>query len=213
MDLEKVRIIVEEAIRQADLFRWWLYLILIVIAGAASFLGAYLRRKGEHIATKEDIAEITRKIEQVRFEFSKSMEEVLQQNRIVLEKFKTRHQLRLAALNRRLEVHQEAFTLWRKLLSSVHDEERIGSVVMECQDWWDENCLYLEPDARQAFNNCYRAAFLHRDLLKGIRNLKDINENWSRVMEAGKVIIKAVELPAIKDLETEVLKLDENQKA
>ena len=213
MDIENFRIIVEDAIRQADPFKWWLYLILIVIAGAASFLGSYLRRKAEQIAIKENIAEITLKIEQVRFDFSKSIEEVLQQNRIVLENFKTRRQLRLAALDRRLKVHQEAFALWRKLLSSVHDKEGIGSVVMECQDWWDENCLYLEPDARQAFNNCYRAAFLHRDLLEGIQNLEDIDENWSRIIAAGEVIIKAVELPAIKDLETEVLKLDENQKA
>jgi len=213
MDFEKLRIIVEEAVKEAAPFNWWLYLVLFLVAGVAGFLGAYLQQKGKNLATKEDIAEITREVEQVHSEYAKRMEDLLQQNRLLLEQHKTRHQLRLAALDRRLQVHQEAYTLWRKLLANVHKEQEIGSVVMECQDWWDKNCLYLEPKSREAFNRCYDAAFRHRDLLKGRANSKDIRENWSTVMEAGKVIIEAVALPAIKDLETKTLELDENKKA
>ncbi len=64
---------------------------------------------------------------------------------------KGKHQLRMAALDRRSEAHQEAFALCRKLVSSVH-HENIGEVVMECQYWWNKNCLYLGPEAREAFN-------------------------------------------------------------
>ena len=70
------------------------------------------------------------------------------------------HQLRLAALDRRLQAHQEAFALWRGLLADMHDPARIGDAVRKCEDWWNNNCLYLSPDARQAFVQAYLTAHL-----------------------------------------------------
>jgi hypothetical protein len=81
---------------------------LIAVAAVsflASYLGAYTQRKGENLATKEDVAEITRKQEAVRDEFQKLREQSTQ-----------KHQLRLAALDSRLEKRQEAYALWWKLV-------------------------------------------------------------------------------------------------
>lgn len=80
---------------------------------------------------------------------------------------------------------------------------------MECQDWWDKNCLYLDSEVREAFRLAYHTAFQHRDLLRARANIKDIEKNWSDVKRAGEVIVKAVELPTIRDLESEVIKLKE----
>ena len=46
----------------------------------AAYLGSYIRRKGENLATKEDIAEITRKQEEVRDEFQKLREQSTQRH-------------------------------------------------------------------------------------------------------------------------------------
>ena len=58
----------------------------------------------------------------------------------------------VAALDKRLEKHQEAFTLWRNLLFSLRDEDKIGTAIDESQKWWNKYCLYLSDEARSAFH-------------------------------------------------------------
>jgi hypothetical protein len=48
-------------------------------------LKAYLRQKGENLATKEDVADITRRVESVRATFAQQAEDHAQQNRVLLE--------------------------------------------------------------------------------------------------------------------------------
>ena len=52
-----------------------------------------------------------------------------------------KHALRVAALDRRLAVHQEAYTLWWKLPTVAHDrnDARRTSYVRECENWWVKN--------------------------------------------------------------------------
>src|SRR5689334_15919765 len=64
-------------------------------------------------------------------------------------------QLRLAALDKRLQAHQEAFTLWQRLIFADRRNDEFSKVVTECQDWWQSNCLYLTSEARSAFRKAY----------------------------------------------------------
>jgi len=54
------------------------YLAAAFIVGlfANSFLPAYFKRKGENLATKDDIAEITTKIESVKYDYAHQLESV-----------------------------------------------------------------------------------------------------------------------------------------
>jgi hypothetical protein len=108
-----------------------------------------------------------------------------------------KHQLRLAAADRRLEAHQQAYALWRKLIATVHDEKEIHNVVRECQQWWDNNCLYLSPDARRRFRFAYVCAASHNDYVKDRSNPKLVTENWVNITDAGEAIVKGVELPTL----------------
>lgn len=107
---------------------------------------------------------------------------------------------RLAAIEKRLQAHQEAFALWIKLLSKVHSENEIGAVVMECQTWWENNCLYLEEKARKAFRTAYTCAFNHKDYLKDRSNPQLVKDNWADVVAAGEALANAVALPPVGDL-------------
>ncbi|MEK7716990.1 MAG: hypothetical protein AAB322_04465, partial [Pseudomonadota bacterium] len=49
--------------------------------------------------------------------------------------------LRLAAVEKRLAAHQEAFALWCRLLSDLHNRDRLHDTAVECQQWWQKNCL------------------------------------------------------------------------
>jgi hypothetical protein len=168
-----------------------------LIAGVGAYFGSYLKEKGKGLATKEDIARVTEIAEQIRAQYASGLEQV-----------KSNHQLRVAAIDRRLAAHQEAFALWRRLNQHL-DAEDLHVIVTECNDWWTANCLYLEPDARQAFSDAYWGASMYRQL----RRTQDINpthdigpivlERLNTIIEAGNRIAKAVELPGLSTLELE----------
>jgi hypothetical protein len=120
-------------------------------------------------------------------------------------KLERTHQLRMAAAERRLDAHQQAFALWRKLISNVHNEDEIHKVVAECQDWWNRNCLYLSPDARGKFNLAYVCAASHKEYLKDRSNLTLCEKNWSDIVSAGVALVKGVELPTLGESEAEII--------
>lgn len=164
-----------------------LVLPLIFLIFKSYFFG-YLAKKAENLATKEDIQKITRLQEEVRIEFEH-----------LLEEQRTQGRLRLAVLERRFQAHQEAFTLWFRLLHSVHTSEN-SKAVQECQRWWEENNLYLDSEPRAAFKQAYAAAFNHPMLLEGPRSnatSEQITANWDVIVRAGPIIENAVSLPSI----------------
>ena len=164
-----------------DTVVWLLVVLNFSLLAIAKFLHSYLSKKGENLATKEDITELTHKVEEVRLGFALQAEEHSQKNR-----------LKLAALDRRLEIHQEAYTLWWHLLSSVHTDD-VGKRVDKCQTWWVEHCVYLGPEVRDAFPDAFHAAHRHRKILRSDR--KNAKANWARVERVGRLILKDAGLP------------------
>ena len=71
MTPEDVQRIVETALDQKQAFDWWPYILLILIGGVIVYFRAYLKKKGENLATKEDIEEITTKVESIKASFQK----------------------------------------------------------------------------------------------------------------------------------------------
>ena len=158
-------------------------LVLFAVAsGVGAYFGAYFRKKGSNLATKEDIGKITREVEAVRAAFTRDIEDR-----------KAAQALRTACLDRRLQAHQEAYTLWLGLFRSVHGTG-LGNHVTKCQQWWDENCLYLDQGARQAFLTAFRMAHIHPSI-RDSHDVDGIKQNWADIMKAGPEIEKGVGLP------------------
>lgn len=155
------------------------------------FFPGYFRKKGENLATKEDIGEITQSQKAVEHRFNE-----------LIEESKQRHALRLAALDRRLAAHQEAFALWRRLLSEIKGET-IATIVLECQDWWEKNCLYLEPGVRDAFFRAYSAAILHHSYVQAFAASDVIEENWKAISNFPNILFAAIKLPPIAQADVE----------
>jgi uncharacterized protein HemX len=123
MEPAQLKPIIEDALRDPRNFPVLAYVLVFVVAALGAWVGAYLKRKGENLATKEDVTELTELVERVRSQHAERLENLAHENRKVLEQGSREHQLRLAALDRRLETHQQAFTLWRRLLSSLDTED------------------------------------------------------------------------------------------
>jgi hypothetical protein len=175
-----------------------------------SFLPAYVAEKGKNLATKEDIAAITDQVEQVRTVYAKQLQEATHQNSLLLEEIRERSQLKLVAGEKRLHAHQQAFTLWRALIATGGSADA-SDVCDRCLRWWEEHCLYLSPDARQALADAAWAAKLHPSLRQarpGQEGIQDLMTNWGTVTKAGDAILAGVDLPPLSSRERNVLGAD-----
>ena len=161
-----------------------------------SYFPAYAAEKAKNLATREDIQENTGRVEEVKTFYAAQIKDLEHQNALVLERLRADQQLRMAAAEKRLAVHQEAFTLWRKLLMSAHSDQ-VLKVVIECQEWWERNSLYLAPQARDGFNRAYFAASAHQELVQDRTNAELVKSNWQLILTAGDQIVAGVELPSL----------------
>jgi hypothetical protein len=130
---------------------------VVVYLIVKNFLPSYLIEKGKNLATREDVGAITKEIEDVKHQYAQQLQQLVHQNSLLIEEMRSRGQLRLAAAEQRLRAHQEAFRLWRKLASNMH-EQAIFETVRECQEWWNSNCLYLSAGAREILSNLVYAS-------------------------------------------------------
>ena len=73
----------------------------------------------------------------------------------------------MAALDRRLQAHQEAYGLLMEALASVHQPDVLHKTVIERDQCWKTSCLYLSAEARAALQYGYMAAAHHPNLMRG----------------------------------------------
>jgi hypothetical protein len=171
------------------------------------YLASYIARRTKNLATKEDIAEIARKVEAARATRTERVTAVerseprqQQASSAAVERSEQRQQSP-GTVDRRLEAHQEAYALWWKLVDAVNNDKKVMDVSLECQNWWVKNCLYLDAEARLAFNRAYFAAAARPALLRQSRDARPLEENWQLIFEAGEAIVRGVPLPSLGDAE------------
>lgn len=104
--------------------------------------------------------------------------------------------LRLTAVERRLAAHQEAYALWWRVLTNLH-RDQVHDIAVECQAWWEKNCLYLDPESRRAFREGLVEAALYEDL----KAENDPRETFGRLRGVLDLLVKGVGLPTIGEHE------------
>jgi hypothetical protein len=166
--------------------QWLVATIAVVVGwsarGAGAFVGAYLPKKGSNRADLEDTEGITRLQEGVRHG-----------NAVELEHVRLRNQLATAAIERRLQIHQEAFTRLFNVFFHVHEPDG-RKVAVDNIQWWRENCLYLSPASAERFLKACVAAHVHPVMLKGGVSQDKLDENWLVIDNAWDVIADDVRL-------------------
>jgi len=138
MNTEDVQRIVQMVLDQEQAFNWWPVIISIVILGVGAYiLRGYLVKKGENLATKEDIEEITTKVESVKASFQK-------ENTVFLEKLRWELKAREQA-----ERVAEYLTIARDLKESDSPEEyrRANRLNWELAMWLPEDLYKAMVDA------------------------------------------------------------------
>ena len=111
-------------------------------------------------------------------------------------------------MEKRLKAHQEAFSLWRKLLFSLSKPEERSKIVITGQEWWENNCLYLDEKSRTSFHKSLILAWDIDLEVKAEGRTKVFNE----INQTGKVLIEGVNLPFISDVDTKEIEDSESGK-
>jgi hypothetical protein len=111
-----------------------------------------------------------------------------------------RAQILSATLAKRLDSHQAAFAIWRRVPSATHDEEKRMTVLRAAEDWWDNHCLYMSDEASAAFFQMIKSADFHHVLLEMRHSPQppadiddQINSNWDRIVETGQILAKGAD--------------------
>lgn len=153
------------------------------------YLGGYLPEKGKNLAAKEDIAKITDLVESVKHDYN-----------VLIKQMESKQQLRMAAVDKRLQAHQEAFTMWRLLFGSDRTLDEKAAVQV-ARDWWDRNCLYLQPEVRQAFIDTCNHETRRIELNKIAGTSAEANEEFMRLFDFPEILFNAIQLPGLTDSE------------
>jgi len=188
MKPEELYTIIRRALEDGVSLGWPTIITIVIFAIIVTLIGSYVKTKGENLATKQDIRSMTNKyIEEIKAEYAKQ-----------LEILKHEHDLSVAALEKRLAVHQQAYVLWWELMevSSKKDRDQVGDCVMKCQDWFVKNSLYLSAEARDAFCGAYIAASIRPDLIQERASADEIIGNFAKIHLVGSVLVEAVSLPS-----------------
>ncbi|GEM_PF-3974912 len=174
------------------------YIVIIVIV-AVGLLVLYLRTVVKSTVEKSINHQFNVKLKEFEQNFTKE-----------LHSLDRKDKYQLAALDKRLESHQLAYSICNKLLEVVDsfDENLNIKASEDFKKFWNENCLYLTNKSREAVFNAYsqyrkfriyyrdKNSELYRESLKS-GELQEISKSmidgFNNVLN---VLVKSVDLDA-----------------
>ena len=172
--------------------------MLVFVCVMIPFLVAYSKQSARNLAAMESLKKLTDIVEGVKVDYTIRIKALEHENAIILEGVKGRLSLSLAALEKRMQAHQEAYELWWRLRRAAHkDLEKATAVVVEAQEWWVKHCIFLDAASREAFWVATNCAFQHKDLVAS-KDFKLIQQNWDRIEIVGQLLVKGVDLPPVE---------------
>ena len=170
-------------------------ILAALVGGVVGWLASYLSQKGKNLATREDIGAITRAVEEVRHELQAP-----------IETRRIHNELRVASLDRRLKAHQRSFAMWRQLTGAADPD--FDKALFACQTWWENNCLYLEPEVQRAFLTAYQSEHTRRAFLRIHAKVEDVLAASEKVHAFPKILFEAVQLPPLSEAQVKALRPD-----
>ena len=108
------------------------------------------------------------------------------------------------ALEKRLECHQKAFSLWYDLMwllnAKKNDREEKAD---ECESFWKENNFYLDKESSDAFKTAITVASSFGEYVpKSDRDIKERKKDFQTIHKVGNLLRDGIGLPHLQDQET-----------
>lgn len=185
-----------------------LIILQLFVLGVLVYFGAYLKGKATNLAKREDIRELTGIVESIKRLHADEMAKLSHERQLQIQKLDQLNDLRLAAVDERLKVHQEAYSLVFRMLGAVANREEAIATLKECECFWHSRSLYLPEVAREAFDKAMAALSAAESTFRPGSQVTP-TENRKKITNALRVIEKCVNLPEFSSL-AEVQLLNEN---
>ncbi len=116
-----------------------------------------------------------------------------------------KNKFKLAALDKRMDKHQEVYSLWIEFYHNFHSPQAT-EVAERCEEWWFKNCLYLEEKPRASF----KKALFHAGSYQGYSDEMK-RKFWPTIENVGREITEAVDLAFLAEgMETKRIQEPEN---
>lgn len=182
----------------------FLVLIGLFVIGIFSkvYFPKYLENKAKNLATKEDVGEITTIVESIKKENAIELEKLSQQHRFEIQKLDQFNNLRMAALDKRLEVHQEAYELVFGMLEALGNRENEIEILRKANEFWKTKSLYVSEEVRERIDKAMIATNSHTSTFSESSPVKP-EENRKKISDALRAIESAVNLPSFANVAEE----------
>jgi hypothetical protein len=108
-----------------------------------------------------------------------------------------------AALERRLETHQQAFALWYDLMWNLNSENNDRKAIADdCEKWWKNNNFYLDKESSSAFKTAYIVANTFDQYNPtSEEDAKNRKKDFHTIHKVGNLLREGIGLPHLDDLE------------
>ncbi|MGD8777493.1 MAG: hypothetical protein PVH88_00850 [Ignavibacteria bacterium] len=126
---------------------------------------------------------------------------------LIVRKFESIDKFRLVAIEKRLQIHQEAFRHWYNMLWVIHKENEKIEVIKAARNFWVDKCLFLEKETRKEFDVVIQLVDFYREKLEWAKSLSDKDEkqkaeqeyqkDWNRIRNLAVLIQKEIKLEPI----------------
>ncbi len=183
MGTEDLRIAVNAALSDKIVLSLWQVILLIPLCGASAYFGAYLKKRGENLATSEDVRELTNAVKQIETAYAREIES----HKVDLLKSKTIYEERLKAYSKFIGLvyqvrpemsHPDAddADFMRELAGSLN------KIRLQLKEYIVENAGILPLEVRNSVILCHSACEIGR--------FDDFSEEtyapklWNRMWEA-----------------------------
>lgn len=167
---EEIKEIINEMLQKGVTLQWWSYFIFAIIAFVASYLGRYLRKKGDYRAIREEFdkildqnKKITNAIEQIRNNFYVS---------------KALHDKFIEKIVDFYTILHKYYRSCQKVVDSSHIMNKNGRIV-STEDLWEDNLDEIKKryDETEGYISILLPESIHKiidDLIKGLNRFRDI---------------------------------------
>jgi hypothetical protein len=129
---------------------------------------------------------------------------------------------KLAALDKRMDIHQEAYYRWSKIIH-LRFKNDVDNVLLESVEWYNKNCLFLDSKSRVEFIRCTENVLNYKTTWRmwqdsAQQNLKEkedysneLKTMFNQIIGTGDYIAKGVDLnyESVKDIR-EKLQIDKD---
>src|SRR5690606_20386942 len=103
--------------------------------------------------------------------------------------------LKMAAIDKRLEVHQEAYELVFSMLEAIGSREKEIEILKKATNFWKTRSLYISEDVRDKIDKAMMATNAHSSTFHESSQVKP-EENRKKISDALRAIEFAVNLPS-----------------